>query len=586
MFSIFYKKNNNKDLFKSLEEIVDSTKNQNYIPIYKNFFNINNQNFNNINLNHKYNLQLINSKKTENIYNCSLTFGDNQTLSRDSFFKFSPLLDPLKYMTGKYKNITDDDLLSLPVIEKSKCLEKVNRINNSAYIDSFFSYLSSQLLHEHDFIHGLDFYGSFICIKNKYEFDIIDDLEFLNDSTYFHKNKNIKYNITKSSNINLFSETTRNYKEKIEFLDDNLSFEIDDTCELKFDDLFIKNSKPLTVENLKQFNLKNNVVFEQDISNNKKSLSSSSSSTSCSSRTSKTSEESENVSLDSDYMESNSKSSNSNSEDSDNSENESTLSSNITAKARINEFPVQLISLELMDNTMDELLELDGEDILEDKEWISCFFQIIITLITYQKAFNFTHNDLHTNNIMYKNTDKKFIYYLYNSKYYKVPTYGKIYKIIDFGRAIYKYKDKVVMSDSFHPKGDAAGQYNYDCYYNKEKPEIKPNNSFDLCRLGTSLFDFFVDDIVDLNMDELSPVERMAVSWCYDDKGKNVLYKNNGTERYPDFKLYKMISRNVHNHDPSEIIKDNLFKRFLSTKKKIGKKSKIINIDKIPSYVN
>ena len=586
MFSIFYQKNNNKDLFKSLEEIVDSTKNQNYIPIYKNFFNINNQNFNNINLNHTYNLHLINSKKTENIYNCNLNFGDNQTLSRDSFFKFSPLLDPLKYMTGKYKNITDDDLLSLPAIEKSKCLEKVNRINNSAYIDSFFSYLSSQLLHEHDFIHGLDFYGSFICIKNNYEFDIIDDLEFLNDSTYFHKNKNIKYNITKSSNINLFSETTRNYKEKIEFLDDNLTFEIDDTTELNFNDLFIKNSKPLTVENLKEFNLKNNVVFEQDISNNKKSSSSSSSSTSCSSRTSKTSEESENVSLDSDYMESNSENSNSNSEDSDNSENESTLSSNITAKARINEFPVQLISLELMDNTMDELLELDGEDIMEDKEWTSCFFQIIITLITYQKAFNFTHNDLHTNNIMYKNTDKKFIYYLYNSKYYKVPTYGKIYKIIDFGRAIYKYKEKVVMSDSFHPKGDAAGQYNYDCYYNKEKPEIKPNTSFDLCRLGTSLFDFFVDDIVDLNMDELSPVEKMAVSWCYDDKGKNVLYKNNGTERYPDFKLYKMISRNVHNHDPNEVIKDNLFKPFLSSKKKIGKKSKIINIDKIPSYVN
>ena len=62
MFSIFYQKNNNKDLFKSLEEIVDSTKNQNYIPIYKNFFNINNQNFNNINLNHTYNLHLIKLK--------------------------------------------------------------------------------------------------------------------------------------------------------------------------------------------------------------------------------------------------------------------------------------------------------------------------------------------------------------------------------------------------------------------------------------------------------------------------------------------------------------------------------------------
>ena len=34
---------------------------------------------------------------------------------------------------------------------------------------------------------------------------------------------------------------------------------------------------------------------------------------------------------------------------------------------------------------------------------------------------------------MYQETDKQFIYYNYNNKYYKVPTFGKIYKIIDFG---------------------------------------------------------------------------------------------------------------------------------------------------------
>ena len=68
MVSIFYQKNNNKNLFKSLEEIVDFTKNQNYIPIYKNFFNINNQNYNNINLNHKYSLDTIVSKENEIIY--------------------------------------------------------------------------------------------------------------------------------------------------------------------------------------------------------------------------------------------------------------------------------------------------------------------------------------------------------------------------------------------------------------------------------------------------------------------------------------------------------------------------------------
>ena len=31
---------------------------------------------------------------------------------------------------------------------------------------------------------------------------------------------------------------------------------------------------------------------------------------------------------------------------------------------------------------------------------------------------------------------------------------------------------------------------------------------------------------------------------------KNILYKKNGEERYPDFKLYKMIARTVHNHTP------------------------------------
>ena len=30
-----------------------------------------------------------------------------------------------------------------------------------------------------------------------------------------------------------------------------------------------------------------------------------------------------------------------------------------------------------------------------------------MTLLTYQKSFDFTHNDLHTNNIMFQKTDKK-----------------------------------------------------------------------------------------------------------------------------------------------------------------------------------
>ena len=98
-----------------------------------------------------------------------------------------------------------------------------------------------------------------------------------------------------------------------------------------------------------------------------------------------------------------------------------------------------------------------------------------MTLITYEKVFDFTHNDLHTNNIMYVKTDKKFLNYCYNGVYYRVPTFGKIYKIIDFGRAIYKFNGKQMCSDSFYPKGDAAGQFNFYVFKNEKKKEILPN---------------------------------------------------------------------------------------------------------------
>ena len=74
---------------------------------------------------------------------------------------------------------------------------------------------------------------------------------------------------------------------------------------------------------------------------------------------------------------------------------------------------------------------------------------------------------------MYISTEKQFIYYIFNNTYYKVPTYGKIYKIIDYGRAIYKYNGKMMCSDSFHPKGDAASQYNFEPFFDSKKPWSK-----------------------------------------------------------------------------------------------------------------
>ena len=45
------------------------------------------------------------------------------------------------------------------------------------------------------------------------------------------------------------------------------------------------------------------------------------------------------------------------------------------------------------------------------------------------------------------------------------------------------------------------------------------------------------------------------------------LYKNNDEERYPDFKLYKMIARKVHNHTPLKELNREYFNNYVVTKK-------------------
>ena len=47
-----------------------------------------------------------------------------------------------------------------------------------------------------------------------------------------------------------------------------------------------------------------------------------------------------------------------------------------------------------------------------------------------------------------------------------------------------------------------------------------------------------------------------------------------------------MIARTVHNHTPEAQLNKDIFNKFRTTGKQIkSKKSKIINIDKLPSYV-
>ena len=561
MFTINYVKNKNKHILSTLD---DMSKIQNFIPIYNQFFSLNTSNFNSINLNHKFHIIKFVEKINENKYSCVVKSTDREKQVA-SFFKFSPLIDPIKFMAGKYKR---DKIDILPSLEDNiDILSKIKNPNNAAYIDGFFFFLSSQILHTHGFYHGVDFYGSFLGIKGSFHYNIIDDIDYLYQSDHFHKNKDKKFSIDCAFEDIFLNFNTRNYKKKLKIGNSlkNLSTQALDINDIQFDEVFIEDK---IVSDMSQ-----NLIFQYDLSTNHISTVSTKSS-SCSSRSSHTS----NGSSDSYKSNISDGSLDTGSETSSGNCSLSTTSDEVV-EAILKSFPVQIICLEALDNTLDAILqELDME------EWRACIFQIIISLNVYQKMFDLTHNDLHTNNIMFKKTDKKYLYYRYLQKYYKVPTYGRIYKIIDFGRAIYKFKGKRICSDSFHKKGDAATQYNCEPYLNKDKPRLDPNPSFDLCRLGCSLYDFF--EIGAENKDELSdPITKLVEKWCKDDRGRNILYKANGEERYPEFKLYKMITRTVHHCPPQKEIENPIFNKFIVSRKKI-KKAKIFNIDTLPSYIN
>jgi len=500
-----YNKRKNKEIMKELENSsLQLTKIQKFFPLYTEFFQLNQTNFQSIDFNHTWNIHHINTITDEN-HLTAIVKNNHLEKNVEVFCKYGTLLDPFKYMIGKY-NISDTNLFLLPSLD-NEVHPKMRTIHNASYVDTLFLYLSSTLLNNHQFIHGIDFYGNFLAIKHNLHLDIIDDFEYMNNYSFFKKNNNVLFTIPSFA-----SET----KPKITIGSNHSSLSIHDLDSI---DILVNSS---IVDS------SDSIIEETILTSNNNSLSSSN----CSSRTSYSSNEEEEEEEEYETV----------------SEESSECFSEEHLEAIIHEFPVNIIFMEKCKDTMDNLFNLH---LLSEDEWIASLFQVIMTLITYQKCFYFTHNDLHTNNIMFQPTELTHLSYIYNGITYKVPTYGKIFKIIDFGRAIFKIKNSLLCSDSFDKHGDATTQYNFGPFFNPSKTIIEPNFSFDLCRLACSIFDFIFDDISDIkNYHELSHFQQIIVDWCKDDKGHNVLYKSNGEERYEDFKLYRMIAKSVHNHLP------------------------------------
>ncbi len=550
-FNIYYKKakKNNLDILESVCEI------QHYNPIYSRFFEMDETNYNRITLNHKY-----------HIYDLNTVYDGEELISKEIFVKYSPLLDPLNFLRGKY-DLENSIFKTLPKLGSTEetCMSKVLDVNNSSYVDGFFCYLTSMLREKHNWIHGVEYYGSVLGVQKGFKYDIIDDIDFLSKTPFFINNLNKYFTVDEDTSIILreySGEGSRTNKKKL-----SIKEAVSDI------DIEVLDLEEVDSTNCVETNMELEYLCEDVVSCDSESESDSESDT-----TEECDEESDEESVWETDEEAEG-----DVDGEEESESSSLYSEDEKMWSYLKEFPVQMIFQEKCQGTLDELIM---QKKLKDNEMIEALLQVVLILATYQNVFDFTHNDLHTNNIMYVETEEPFLYYFVGDVHYKVPSNGRIFKIIDFGRAIYKFGGKLFCSNSFAPSGDAATQYNCEPYFNENKPRIDPNPSFDLCRLGCSLYDFICRD-----GETKTPLQKLVDQWCTDDFGKNVIYKPNGQERYPDFKLYKMIARTVNNLVPVEQLKLPIFSKYAYSERTISERTiseRTISertISEIPKYI-
>ena len=271
----------------------------------------------------------------------------------------------------------------------------------------------------------------------------------------------------------------------------------------------------------------------------------------------------------------------------------STESNEPNVSASYPRLPVQIVMMEKFEYTFDEIISNEINDTLSIlyepsivkrylrylrknltiRKMTSWIFQICFALTYANDKYDFVHNDLHIQNIMGKKTDIEYLYYKVNEKIYKIPTYGYIMKIIDFGRATFTYNDNIYFGDVFEKKNEAGGQYTYpyeddtwsdisstssefDEYIRHDrvtKKEVNPSPCFDLSRFACSILEDYEDKWNDLDS---FPLGQLLYKWCTDDNDRNLLELNG-------FGLYKHISRFVSHTNPRDQLSHEIFTEFL-----------------------
>ena len=418
--------------------------------------------------------------------------------------KKTMLLSPYKWMQGDYGNI-----VGLPTSneQSSQVSSKLQNPNNAAYVGS----IIAAALSESGCVHFPKIYGVFSGISKKHTVDISDDYEELSERSWFSNHIGKTFELKLSDIVKEIAEFQHTRTGRV-------------TLQLG-EEITLDGVEEIQTEHVESYigELKN--VFEEEL-DEEESDDASSVSTSYIFAIHSCDCEDEEVELISDEEE----------------------EGEPFAWATFTDVPVQLTVMEKCDGTLYELMTFHNDDSEKHLAWLS---QVIFALAYAQRNYGFVHNDMHSNNVMYVKTDKEFLYYNWSGFLYKIPTYGYIIKIIDFERGVMSLKlngmkePKIFMSDHFSINDEAGGQYNCVPFYDSRFPEIKPNPSFDLIRLTTSLFWDFFPEGPGHEEYKKNPIYCLFMKWLTLDDNTSVLFGKEDPkhDRYHGFTLYKAIAR-------------------------------------------
>lgn len=488
-------------------------------------------------LDHKYRVkEVLSQESTKTSGKVSLRIEKNtaetgiEVQDISGFRKITHLLDPVRWLQGKY-SIPKHALLPWHQDTWEATWNKLQDPMNQAYVEALAAYAFSRLREADVSPHYHYFYGAVCAKADTYSFNITDCYMSYRHARWFWASQEKKL-----FQIRLDDSIDEEVKEALLKQPDHLEDSSDEESEEELSGLDCQ------IPETQSLHSAGDSAFES---------------------ASEKTEPSE--------------------EDEDDEEENSDDDEELDIFADIEKFPVMMIFTESSEGTMDDLLD-DYEEVGAEpgskkweQIWKAWVFQIMAALSVGQALFGFTHNDLHSNNVVWSQTEKTHLYYkLNNGTLFKVPTYGKIFRIIDFGRAIFRLNDHLFYSDDFKKGNDAAEQFNFGDLYDSSEPEVYPNPSFDLCRFTVGIFESLFPESPphktnakilsqepDLIMRETeSELYNLLWSWLLCDDGHNVLMDPDGSERYPDFELYKVITSQVHNAVPADQFEKELFQPF------------------------